>query len=225
MEVLILAGGFGTRLKEVVSEVPKPMAPIGDKPFLEVLLSKLPKTVSKIVFSIGYLGEIIQNHFNNEYNGIPIEYSIEKEPLGTGGGILLATNKIQNDNFIVLNGDTFFDFDLNYLHSQHLSNKSDVTLALKEMIKPHRYGTVKLKDARIVEFIEKQEIDKGIINCGVYCLNKSIFKNKNVGEKFSFEKLLEDNINKFVISGLISDSYFIDIGIPEDYEKAQFDLK
>lgn len=156
MEAIILAGGFGTRLQQVVSDVPKPMAPINQKPFLEYILDDLKrKGISKIVLAVGYKREIIKNHFKEEYKGIKIKYSEENLPLGTGGAIKKALSYCETDDIFILNGDTFFDVDFIKMKRKHQKNHNDLTIAIKEMEKIDRYGTVIVKNEQIIKFEEK----------------------------------------------------------------------
>lgn len=222
-DTIILAGGLGTRLKSVIHDIPKPMAPIAGKPFLYRLLSYISKfNPSKIVLSTGYLSSNIEQYFGYSFNDIPILYSIEHEPLGTGGAIKKSLNYCNTDNCLILNGDTFFKIDYNELLKFHNSNKSDFTIALKDIEKPERYGTVETNEGNIIAFKEKnKELKNGLINAGIYLLSKSTIKYFPTEEKFSFEKdFLEKNIEKLKIKAWVTDEYFIDIGIPEDLKKA-----
>ncbi|MCO5231758.1 MAG: nucleotidyltransferase family protein [Chitinophagales bacterium] len=219
---IILAGGMGTRLNGVVSDVPKPMAEIHHKPFLHYLFNYLQKNeVAEVILSVGYLYEKIVDYFGHQYLDINIEYSIENEPLGTGGAIKKAMEFINEDTFI-LNGDTFFDIDLQSLKNE----QNDIQLALKQMYDFDRYGTVNVnEDNLIVAFNEKKACKEGLINGGIYYAKKTIFDNINLPTKFSFESvILEKNTSKLRIGATIYDNYFIDIGIPEDYYKAKIEL-
>ncbi|MDA0902475.1 MAG: sugar phosphate nucleotidyltransferase, partial [Proteobacteria bacterium] len=144
MQAVILAGGFGTRLKKVVSDVPKPMAPVNGKPFLFYLLSYLRKHhFTDIVLSVGYLKEQIQQYFGDNFLGLNIKYAIEKEPLGTGGAIINSLKLInQNQPVVILNGDTFLEVDYQKLIHHHNITKTNFTIALKEMSDCGRYGLV-----------------------------------------------------------------------------------
>ena len=177
MEVLILAGGLGTRLRSEVKDVPKCMAPVAGKPFLWYLLKDLNKykEVTRVILSVGYLREFIFKWIEGvrrEFS-FAIEYAIEEKPLGTGGGIKLALNQTVTNNVIVLNGDTYFAVNLNELMTVHLQNPSAVTLALKPMSNFDRYGRVIIdeSDKRIVEFKEKEHCKEGLVNGGVYVIN------------------------------------------------------
>lgn len=226
MEAIILAGGFGTRLQTVVKDVPKPMAPINEKPFLEYIFSYLNKyDVKHVILSVGYKKEIIQNYFKKEFNNIKISYSNEDEPLGTGGAIKKALTYAVGNEILVLNGDTFFDISLDELNIK-FKNENKVLIALKEMNNIQRYGSIEINEKAIItNFKEKQFFNKAFINGGIYVLKKDIFDRYDK-DIFSFENFLENNFKDLNAKGIVfNDSYFIDIGIPEDYEKAQVDFK
>lgn len=220
MEAIILAGGFGTRLSKVVSDVPKPMAPINERPFLEYLLDDLnDKGITRIILAVGYKKEIIKNHFQERYKDIEIIYSDEDTPLGTGGAIKKALTMSKIEDIFIVNGDTFFDVDLKEMYKFHKENNSNLTLAIKEMERFDRYGSLVLEGNKIIKFEEKKYIEKGYINGGIYLLKRTILDDKKE-EKFSFEKdILENKELKVEKYGYKSEGYFIDIGIPEDYYK------
>jgi D-glycero-alpha-D-manno-heptose 1-phosphate guanylyltransferase len=223
MEAVILAGGLGTRLSSVLKEVPKPMAPVGERPFLEFLLEWLTGyEISKIIMSVGYKSEIISSFFGIGFNGVPIEYSNEEEPLGTGGGVLKAVEKIEGNDFLVLNGDTYFPVNLHDFRKRHISMKGDITVALKEMHDFSRYGAVDIDmNNSIIRFHEKEFRKTGLINGGIYLINKDFITGLNLPERFSFEKDVLEKYTDRNIKGMVYQSQFIDIGIPEDYFKAQ----
>lgn len=225
-EAIILAGGKGTRLQSVVNQVPKPMALIGNQPFLSLLLSYLKKQgIEKVILSVGYMYEKIQEVYGDEYNGISISYSIETEPLGTGGAIAKALTLTESENILVLNGDSFIKFQLNQIQKHIPQYANQTLLVLKEMKNVDRYGSVLLNGNIITAFEEKQYKETALINAGVYILNRNIFKDKQLPEKFSFEKdFLEKEVKNQTLLGVIINTYFIDIGIPEDYSKAQTEL-
>lgn len=214
MQAIILCGGLGTRLKSVIKYIPKPMAPINDKPFLEFIFEYLKKqSVKEIILAVSYKYEVIQEYFKDEFLGIKIKYSIEKEPLGTGGAIKEALKFIKNESY-VLNGDTFFDIDLGRLKL----DESKICLALKQMNDFDRYGTVNVNEQGfVISFEEKVFKKQGLINGGVYLLDKDIFKDFALQEKFSFEEFLQENYEKLKARAEIFDDYFTDIGVPEDY--------
>lgn len=229
-EAIILAGGFGTRLKEVVSDVPKPMAPVNGKPFLDYLLNYLSHYgIKKVVLSVGYLAEKISDHYGSHFNGLEISYAIEKEPLGTGGGIKMALKQCSTQEVLVLNGDSFFDINLRSFYNNHSEAISDCSLALRRVSNAARYGTITLDEFDLIEdFREKTNVpQEGIINAGVYILNRETYNTETPKSKnFSIEKdFFEKKLNKLSMHGFIYTGYFLDIGIPEDYKKAQHDFK
>lgn len=225
MEALILAGGFGTRLAHVVKDVPKPMADIAGKPFLEYLLEYLLKNdIKRVIFAVSYKREIIMNYFGNKYKDMSISYSIEDTPLGTGGGIKKALSSCNEQNIFVINGDSFFLANLQDMLSFHRDNNFDITIAVKEMFDFDRYGTVNINEKRIVSFEEKKATKRGYINGGIYILRKDILDSIKK-DTFSFEKeFLENEDIKKDCGAYISEGYFIDIGVPEDYFKANEEL-
>jgi D-glycero-alpha-D-manno-heptose 1-phosphate guanylyltransferase len=225
-EAIILAGGLGTRLQGVVVDIPKPMAMVAQKPFLSYLLDYcLSAKIEKIVLAVGYKYEVIQAFYGNQYKGIQLEYAIEHEPLGTGGAIWNAFQHITTDTALLLNGDSVFFVDVQKFYLNHIQNDADISLSLKPMRDFDRYGTVELSQNRIVNFWEKQPTKQGIINAGVYLINKNIIQKYPQNDKFSFEKdILEKYVRQLTLIGFVDDGYFIDIGIPEDYQKAQEDF-
>lgn len=228
-EAIILAGGLGTRLQDVVKEIPKSMALINGRPFLEYQLNYLESWgVNRVILSVGYKSEIISDHFKDKYKSIEIEYSHEDEPLGTGGGIKRAFEKVKSEYAFVFNGDTFFDVDLEKLHDFSLLNNADVLLVLRFVDDVKRYGAIKNNAENIItEFCEKNNTSgEGYINGGIYLINKEYFQKFDLPEKFSIEKDFFEKyhkLNKFY--AFHSSSYFRDIGIPEDYYKAQDEFK
>jgi D-glycero-alpha-D-manno-heptose 1-phosphate guanylyltransferase len=230
MEVIILAGGLGTRLRSVVSEVPKCMAPVAGKPFLWYLLKYLTRyDVNRVILSVGYLREVIMDWIDAYGKEFPFafDYAVEEEPLGTGGGIKLALDKANDPYVVVLNGDTFFDVNLDDLTRNHVVGKKAITLALKPMRDFNRYGTVDYDQitGTILAFNEKKECKEGLINGGVYVINRLAPIFEELPAKFSFETaVLEPQCAKSNLLGVVQDGYFIDIGIPEDYNKANVEF-
>lgn len=224
MEAIVLAGGLGTRLRSVVADLPKPMAPINDKPFLEYILKYLKKNgVNRVILSVGYKWETIKEHFGDRYEDMELIYSVEDEPLGTGGAIKKAMENIKNENVFIINGDTFFDVNLMNLY---LKEDSKILLCLKQMKEFDRYGCVESdENGYVSDFTEKEYREIGNINGGIYLANKDIFDNFKLEEKFSFEDFMQKNYKQLNISSEIFKDYFIDIGIPQDYKKAQEEIK
>ncbi|EAI0653398.1 D-glycero-D-manno-heptose 1-phosphate guanosyltransferase [Campylobacter coli] len=214
MQAIVLAGGLGTRLRSVVQDLPKPMAPINGKPFLAFVLEYLKKQgITEIILSVSYKYELIQEYFKDKFHGMKIHYNIEKELLGTGGAIKDALKFVKNEVYVV-NGDTFFDIDLKKL----VLNSSKICIALKQMQNFDRYGTVNVDEQGIVTSFEEKVFKKqGLINGGVYLLKKDIFDEFDLEKKFSFEGFLQENYKSLKIQTQIFDDYFIDIGMPEDY--------
>lgn len=226
MEAIVLAGGLGTRLRGVISDIPKPMADLNGRPFLSYILDYLDKYgIGRVILSTGYKHEIIEDFFGAKYKSMELVYQVENEPLGTGGAIKAALKKTISEEVFILNGDTYFQIDLHELNKLHKLNSADLSIALKPMQDFDRYGTVEAVQNRIIAFHEKKYTNDGTINGGIYLLNTNIFDNIKLPGKFSFEtEFLQLYINQLELYGFISDNYFIDIGIPEDYLRAQVDL-
>jgi D-glycero-alpha-D-manno-heptose 1-phosphate guanylyltransferase len=226
-EAIILAGGLGTRLRDSIGDLPKPLAPINSLPFLHYLFDYLKnQNIQSVVLSVGYHWEMIQKEFNDEYLGIQIKYAVEKEALGTGGGIKLALELIDGENCFVLNGDTYFDIVLNDLKEFHFLEQSECTIAAKHLTDFERYGTMDINtNGTVTAFLEKEPKQKGDINGGIYCLNKSILNSFPAKNKFSFETdYLEPNAGTKKIKAKVFVNYFMDIGIPEDYTQFGKDI-
>ena len=227
-EAIILAGGLGTRLREAVPDLPKAMATVAGKPFLSFVIDHLRmQGIEKIIFSLGYKAEIIETFLKESYPTLNFDIVVEQEPLGTGGAIHLALQKTTSEDVIVANGDTLFRTNLRELASVHKSKKAECTLALKPMKHFSRYGIVEIDSQnRVTHFREKQEYDAGLINGGIYILNSNTFRKREYPQRFSFEKeYLEKFCAEGNVYGVEQDEYFIDIGVPEDYQQAQIDLK
>ncbi len=230
-EAIILAGGLGTRLREIVPDLPKCMAPVAGEPFLKhVIRYLLSQGIEKFIFSLGYKHEIIERFLNDQFPYLNYQCSIEEEPLGTGGAIQMACKRIPNggkENVLIVNGDTLFKGDIQKADLFHHEKNAECTLLLKPMQNFDRYGIVEVdNDFTVKSFTEKQFFKIGDINAGVYILNVEVFLDKGFPEKFSFEKdFLEKFYSERKIFGMIQDNYFIDIGIPPDYQRAQEELR
>jgi D-glycero-alpha-D-manno-heptose 1-phosphate guanylyltransferase len=223
-ECIILAGGFGTRLQSVVRDLPKCLAPIGDNPFLHYLFLYLEKQqVTNVILSLGYQHEQVLEWLNHYSGTIQVDYVVETVPLGTGGGLKFALQKANKEHVIVVNGDTLFSVSIDRLLAEHRSGGYEVTLALKPMTDFDRYGSVVLEEGVIKRFEEKSYKSHGLINGGVFVVKREICA--HYPDKFSFEKeYLEPNVEKGIIGGSVDNGYFIDIGIPSDYERAQWEI-
>lgn len=229
-EAVILAGGFGTRLRPVISDLPKPLAPVNGKPFLAYILGHLKKHgIQKVVLSVGYMHEKIQETFGNEFLGMHICYAIENEPLGTGGGIRLGMEQCSDAHVLAMNGDTLFEVPLTEFFEHHMGSSADGTLALRKVEDGSRYGTIDLDGKRIVAFREKSPERTGPqwINGGVYAMRRKTFmKNTEPGKAFSIEyDFFGKYTEQLLLHAFPTDAYFIDIGIPEDYARAQEEFK
>lgn len=228
MEVIILAGGFGTRLRNVVHSVPKPMADIKGRPFLSYLLDFFSgQRTARVLLSVGYMQDSIMDHFSSRYKEMNIAYVREDRPLGTGGAIRKALQSAHDDTVIVANGDSFFSVDLSGLLNRHLGSNADLTIAVKNLVRNDRYGTVLIKDDRAVGFLEKSAAGSGYINGGIYAMNRDriITLLKKQADAFSFETdFLQKEVRNMNVMTYRSEGYFIDIGIPEDYERAKREL-
>ncbi len=227
-KAIILAGGFGTRLRKCVENIPKPMAPVRGRPFLEYILDHLHKyNISDVVLSTGYLSSKISEYFGNSYRNINIKYSEEDMPMGTGGATKLSLNKLDSELVFIINGDTLFRADLGKMVSSHKERKAAITIALRHTDNCDRYGKITTdSDNRIINFSEKTpEGGPGWINGGIYLLNRSIFDNTAFPEVFSLEKdLFSVYTSELKIYGAKDNAYFIDIGTPEDYKRAEDEL-
>jgi len=227
MECIVLAGGLGTRLRGVIGAAPKCMAEVNKQPFLHYIFEYLTaQQCNRVVLSLGYKHEVIIDWLATQNRPFAIDYVIEEEPLGTGGGLQLAMSKITTENTAVLNGDTMFSIHLHDVFTFHAQHHAATTLALKEMHHFNRYGVVNIDENNcITSFEEKKARETGWINGGVYIINKKAFLDKQLPLKFSFEKdYLEAYLQEKKFYGYKSNAYFIDIGIPEDYEQAQHDF-
>ena len=223
-ECIVLAGGLGTRLRSVVADKPKCMAPLGEHPFLYYLLQYLHKQgITHAVLSLGYLSEQVIDWCNSMELPLRISFTVEPEPLGTGGGIIHSLPALEGKEVFIVNGDTYFDVDFPGFYAFHKTHQSPLSLALKPMQQFDRYGSIELDaEQRITTFHEKKFREAGLINGGIYLTSNDFLRSLSLPEKFSFEKeVLEPGAAAGQLYGFISDTYFIDIGIPEDYEAAK----
>jgi D-glycero-alpha-D-manno-heptose 1-phosphate guanylyltransferase len=228
MEVIVLAGGLGTRLQGVIGQYPKCMAAVNGRPFLAYIFDYLAtQGCTRVILSLGYKHEVITDWVQHQELPFVVDYVTEHEPLGTGGGMQLAMKQAVADHVIVLNGDTMFMADLRQQMAYHRAAHAAVTLGLKKMHGFDRYGVVNTDESgRITAFEEKQYRDEGMINAGVYIIDTRCYLGKHLPLKHSFEKdYLEKYTHEGKFYGYTGEGYFIDIGIPNDYEQAQKDFK
>lgn len=222
MKAVILAGGLGTRLAGITGDLPKPMAPVGHEPFLAHILDYLiGQGVESVVLAVSYGREVIQSHFGSSYRGLPLDYSIETQPLGTGGAMRQAVSGL-GGNVVVLNGDTLFRIELRDMLDRHSEQNARLSMALKQVDDTGRFGAVDITpDGRVCGFTEKAGQGPGRINGGVYILSDQLFDDYPLPTAFSFEKdLVEVHVDDLQPLAYCSDAYFIDMGIPEDYQRA-----
>ena len=225
MEAIVLAGGFGTRLRQVVPDLPKPMAPVAGRPFLEILLASLArKGFSRVVLSLGYLAEKVVAHFGERFAGMELVYAIEDSPLGTGGAVRQALERCSADHVFVLNGDTYLDVEASEVEAHWQAHRAPVIVAC-ELTDTARYGRLETLDGRVTGFREKGQAGPGLINAGCYVLPKNILDGFPVGKAFSLETdFLVGAVARQRFDVFVTKGQFIDIGIPEDFARAQTEL-
>lgn len=223
---IILAGGLGTRLRTRVADLPKPMAPIGDRPFLAFLLDRLDEAgYRRAILSVGYRADAIESHFGRRYRDIELAYSHEDEPLGTGGAILQALGQCQDQAALVLNGDTYLELDYPALSRFHKQSPGPISMTVREVADAGRFGSVTIENDRVVAFNEKGAAGAGWINAGSYVIESDIFKRIPMSGKFSFElDFLMPHCDAIRPKAFRTSGYMIDIGIPEDFDRAQIEL-
>lgn len=224
---IILAGGLGTRLRSVISDVPKPMAPVGGRPFLEWLMDHWrDQGIERFILSVGYLGSSIISHFGDEYRGASIEYSIEEVPLGTGGGLLLAMQHVQIESpFLLLNGDTYFDVEASALLARHRELEAGITFSLFRAGEAGRYGGVEIYSSGHIRSFAAGKAEAGqLANGGVYIIEPSAvtayFKADNAAQSFEGDMLPVIEASGVCMVGVECSGNFIDIGVPGDYAAA-----
>jgi D-glycero-alpha-D-manno-heptose 1-phosphate guanylyltransferase len=223
MQAIVLAGGLGTRLRGVVPELPKPMAPVRGRPFLAFILDRLVDAgFETTVLAVGYRYEAIRSHFGERYRGLTLRYSVESEPLGTGGAIWLAWALAAKREVFVLNGDTYLELDYRAMLDVHRSGDAQISMAVSYVHEAGRYGALDLADGRVSGFLEKGQLGPGWINAGVYILASALVDRFPWRGAFSFERdLLVPEVKTIRPLAFPTHGLFIDIGIPEDYARAQ----
>lgn len=222
MHAIILAGGLGTRLQPVVSDVPKPMAPVGGRPFLEILLCNLERLgFDQVTMSVGHLSHLIVNHFGSKFGGMQLTYAVESTPLGTGGAVVLAKRECADRHVFVLNGDTYLDFDARAVEALWRRKGNPVVMAC-QVEDTARYGRLLVEGDRVRGFSEKGATGPGLINAGAYLLDLRDLAAWPEGVKFSLEQdYLVPAVTTREINCYTHTQNFIDIGIPDDYLRAE----
>ena len=218
-EAIILAGGLGTRIRDLFPDIPKCMIPVAGKPFLDYLLLKLHgQGIEKVILSVGYKKQIIQNHYCDMFKNLSIVYSEESEPLGTGGAIKRALHYCNQESCLVLNGDSYLDFNIReFFLKINFTQLNILTVMVNDR---SRYGALVIDDISGEISFEKNVSSPGYINAGVYILNHDLFKDVDESS-FSFEhKILAKVINTQNCNLIYSKSGFIDIGVPKDFKRA-----
>jgi len=222
MEAIVLVGGFGTRLRQVVTDVPKPMAPIAGRPFLEILLGSLAeKGFSRVVLSLGFMAEKISGHFGSQFAGLDLAYVVEDVPLGTGGATRLAVEACTQDHVFVFNGDTYLDLEVELLEQLWQARRKPIVVG-RQVPDTMRYGRLVVDGDRIIRFAEKGVAGPGFINAGCYVMATDALARFPFHQPFSIEtEYLVPEVARAMVDVFVTKGMFIDIGIPEDYSRAQ----
>jgi D-glycero-alpha-D-manno-heptose 1-phosphate guanylyltransferase len=224
MDAIVLAGGLGTRLKSVVSNVPKPMAPIGGRPFLDLLLRSLKaKGVTRVILSVGYMSDVITTYFQKHSLDMELVFEVEPSPLGTGGAIAAALRHAHSDCVLVLNGDTYLDLDIDAVCSMWPGDRTPIVVA-RAVADTERFGRLDVTNGRITKFVGSGIKSAGIINAGCYLISTDVFSGEDMPEKFSFEQDFLCRRPPLSLRVFVALGQFIDIGVPGDYERAQTEL-
>lgn len=220
---IILAGGLGTRLKPVIGEYPKVLAPILGKPFLSYVLDKLSQQkLHRTILCTGYLAEYVQEEYGKSYKGIEIMYSREETPLGTGGAIRHAISKLSASEYLILNGDSFIDIDFQAFFNWYQEHSFPVGMAITTADDCSNYGTIEIRGDRVISFHEKAfHKQPGFINAGIYLVNEELIKNMPSTEPLSLEYEVIPSWVKMGLGAFYVSSLLIDIGTPISYEQAQ----
>ncbi len=214
---------MGTRLRAVVADRPKVLAPVGGRPFLTYLLDQIASAgIERVVLSTGYLAEQFGEVIGDRYRDMQIVYAHEEQPLGTGGAIRFACGFAEADQLLVMNGDSYCDADLSEYIDWHIDGQHDVSLMLAKVSDTSRYGTVEVDDReRITAFVEKRtEHAAGYINAGVYLIRRAMLEQFPSGPSSMERDVFPAWLEQGLLRGWVTDSEFIDIGIPSDYERS-----
>ncbi|MCW5797481.1 MAG: NTP transferase domain-containing protein [Nitrospira sp.] len=226
MEAIILAGGFGRRLMPCLSGTPKSMAPIRSRPFLEYLFDYLIcEGIEAVTVALGYGAEAITDHFKGQYRRLMIQYSIESEPLGTGGALKQALLLTASDRIFVVNGDTFAQVDYREMAREYEQGTTPMTMAVTYLNDISRYGKVNILSGVVRSIGAGRQGESGYVNAGVYLIPRNLLEHVAVSRRFSFERdFLEVEIATLQPRAFVIQGYFIDIGVPADYERANIEL-
>jgi len=234
LQAVVLCGGLGTRLRNAVPTLPKALAPVAGRPFLDYLLTGLAAAgIHDVVLCTGHKSEMIEAEYGqNAQCGLSIQYSVERSPLGTAGAVKLAASVISASSFLLLNGDSVVEVDYQRLIKSHVASGAKATITLVRVPQPERYGTALLNaNGEISAFLEKGSLQDSagsrerFINAGVYVLDRDILL--EIPSSSTPVSLERDVLPKFLgrgLFGFVSEGFFIDIGVPEDYARAQTEL-
>lgn len=217
---VILAGGFGTRLRSVVSDKPKVLAEVLGKPFLAYLIKQISSAgIRKVVFCTCYMAEKIQNFFGDTYGSLHIMYSREDEPLGTGGALKLALPYLSSDIILVMNGDSYTEIDLSSYVNWFFQKNCEASLLLTKVLDTTRYGSVTINNNENITAFEEKGTSSGAgwVNAGVYLMRKSLVASMPSGQPYSLEYELFPSLDEKQLCGFCCEGRFIDIGTPESY--------
>jgi D-glycero-alpha-D-manno-heptose 1-phosphate guanylyltransferase len=226
-EAIVLAGGLGTRLRSVVADLPKPLAPVCGRPFITYLLDLLAgQGMRRAVLATGYLGERVEAALGASWQGMELVYSVEPQPLGTGGAIALALRHIHGAACFVLNGDSYLKLDYAAFDARTRRLDAALGIALAEVTDVARYGAVEVDNERVRTFAEKGRHGPGYINAGVYRIERGLLDDFIAGSRFSFEaEVMQPMAGRQTIAAFTDTRDFIDIGVPEDYARVQHMLR
>jgi D-glycero-alpha-D-manno-heptose 1-phosphate guanylyltransferase len=224
-EAIVLAGGLGTRLRSVVPDLPKVMAPIRGRPFLELILSALArKGFDRVVLSLGYMAGSVVRHFGSRFPGIDLLYEIESHPLGTGGALRRALGRLRTDHALIVNGDTFLDIEADAVEALWRRERTPIIVA-RQLADTSRYGRLVVSNDIVIGFTGKDVPGSGLINAGHYVFPSTIVDRFPETEAFSLENdFLAKQATATNLRVFVSRGSFIDIGVPEDYARAQSEL-
>jgi D-glycero-alpha-D-manno-heptose 1-phosphate guanylyltransferase len=228
-DVIVLSGGFGLRLRGIIGDVPKPMAQIAGRPFLELLLRQLKRHgFSRVILSVGYKQEVIREHFGEEAFGLELVYSVEASPLGTGGALRESASHIRTATTLVMNGDSYTDVDLSSLVREHAGNAADVTVVVIPETRSDAGSVVLDPDCKVKSFAEKRQVPESrYLSAGIYMLSMNLLGAVPQGFKISLEEQLFPQwlAAGKSIEGFVYEGQCLDIGTPERYMKAQHALE
>ncbi len=226
LEAVVLAGGLGTRLRSAVPDLPKVLAPVAGRPFLAYICAHLEKAgINRVIFALGYQAEKVQTWLKAHAWSFEVQVSIEQTPLGTGGAIRQAWLLATTAHLLVLNGDTFCPVDIQTFYQTHLDRGADISLVSVPAAPADRYGTLQIEAGWVRAFAEKRPQSTGWINAGLYCIRQTWWAHQTFPVAFSWEQYLQEALHTSapprIYAHQLTGVPFIDIGIPEDYERAQ----